>query len=264
MPRVRDSAAPIPRIVPPTVDRFQRDYIRLARPVIIEGALDDWPALGRWTADHIRARCGARTARFYRMHQGAIVRHPTNGLQMEDAAVGDFIDGLAGDTLDGRRLREDLDRLPELRGDVRTPAYCRGSLALETHLWITPAGARTLLHWDTPHNLYAHVAGEKTFVLFPPEQTRFLYRYPLWSATPQCSPVDPTAPDLARYPELARARPVGCTLRPGDLLFLPSGWWHYAESTTLTIAVNFWWLAPALLPKAVLTGAHRWIRRDRS
>ena len=258
------SAAPIARIAAPDVARFRREYVRAGRPVVITGALDDWAALRRWSPDYIKDRCGDRTARFYVMRGGAIVRDRSAGLVMEDAPIAGFIDGLASNPTDGHRLREDLARLPELRGDVRVPPYCRGGLALETHLWVTPARARTILHWDTPHNLYAQVAGEKTFVLFPPGDSRHLSSYPWWSSTPQCSPVDFADLDLARFPEARRARPVECTLRPGDLLFLPSGWWHCAESGTLTISVNFWWLSPSLLPRAVAYGAHRWIRGDRS
>lgn len=29
-------------------------------------------------------------------------------------------------------------------------------------------------------------------------------------------------------------------LEPGDVLFVPPGWWHYVESLDLTVSVNIW------------------------
>lgn len=52
------------------------------------------------------------------------------------------------------------------------------------------------------------------------------------------------------YHELKRdsyARDALLLLQPqaGDALFIPCGWWHQIDSPGTTIAVNFWWSAPA-------------------
>eukprot|EP00966_Prymnesium_polylepis_P108329 2507444-Prymnesium_polylepis.1 len=40
------------------------------------------------------------------------------------------------------------------------------------------------------------------------------------------SPVRLSAPDLARQPAFARARRLKCEVRAGEVLYLPSFWWH--------------------------------------
>lgn len=32
-----------------------------------------------------------------------------------------------------------------------------------------------------------------------------------------------------------------CVLEPGQMLFIPPGWWHYVRSTTVSFSVSFWW-----------------------
>ena len=40
-------------------------------------------------------------------------------------------------------------------------------------------------------------------------------------------PVDPLKPDLTKYPNFAKARPLTVRVRAGETLFLPSLWYHY-------------------------------------
>jgi hypothetical protein len=68
---------------------------------------------------------------------------------------------------------------------------------------------------------------------------------PLGGERSNHSGVDFVAPDLARHPAYADARPQVVTLRAGDALFLPEGWWHQVDSDGTTIAVNFWCGRPA-------------------
>ena len=56
--------------------------------------------------------------------------------------------------------------------------------------------------------------------------------YPLLGAEPQ--------PDAKLFPLYYQAKKIGCTLNPGDILYLPKGWWHWIFSEDETIAVNFW------------------------
>lgn len=59
------------------------------------------------------------------------------------------------------------------------------------------------------------------------------------------SPVDIVKPDLTRYPLFARAKPLQCNIHAGDVLYLPSFWWHEVQSRPdehrRNIAVNFWY-----------------------
>lgn len=59
------------------------------------------------------------------------------------------------------------------------------------------------------------------------------------------SPVDITDPDLKRFPRFANAKRLQCVLKPGDVLFMPSFWWHEVQSypdlqQKRNLAVNYW------------------------
>lgn len=62
------------------------------------------------------------------------------------------------------------------------------------------------------------------------------------------SPVNISDPRvLERFPRFANATPITCEVRAGDLLFVPSRWWHEVKSigdeNGKTVAVN-WWYKP--------------------
>ena len=49
------------------------------------------------------------------------------------------------------------------------------------------------------------------------------------------------APDLVAFPRFAEAKFEETVLRPGDVLFMPRGMWHYVRGLTTSFSVNFWW-----------------------
>ena len=54
------------------------------------------------------------------------------------------------------------------------------------------------------------------------------------------SKVDVSAPDLEAFPDFAAADFSDALLRPGEMLFIPAKYWHYVESLTPAVSVNFW------------------------
>lgn len=52
------------------------------------------------------------------------------------------------------------------------------------------------------------------------------------------SVLDPTDATMTLVPE---AHPIHITVRAGETLYLPAGWWHYVRQSEVTIAVNHWY-----------------------
>ncbi len=48
---------------------------------------------------------------------------------------------------------------------------------------------------------------------------------------------DPYEQDLARFPLLTKATQYRAYLKPGDTIFVPTGWWHSARAATTSISV---------------------------
>lgn len=53
--------------------------------------------------------------------------------------------------------------------------------------------------------------------------------------------LDPMAPDLTNHPGYANAHPLNVRVEAGDLLYLPSLWFHHVRQSDHCIAVNFWY-----------------------
>lgn len=112
-------------------------------------------------------------------------------------------------------------------------------------IWIGNRG-RTATHWDLPQNLACVVGGRRRFTLFPPAQLPNLYVGPIdfTLAGQPVSLVDVLDPDLDKYPrfEIAMRSAQSADLGPGDVLYLPSMWFHHVESLDpLGVLINFWW-----------------------
>lgn len=232
--------------------RFRLDHVARSRPVLIEGMARRWPALERWTPEDLRRRCGERTVQSFRSQDGHAVFDARTGLVLERIRFADFLDQIEGIRPLRNRVRSPIeDELPALLADIETPAYCENGLPIRRILWWSGARTVTRLHFDQPHNLLVQIAGEKRFTLFSPRDRRNIYPNSLRSSAGQFSQVDLQEPDLARFPRLRDARPLGGVLRPGDALFIPSGHWHYLEGDAATISVGFSWGPWTRLPLVI-------------
>ena len=87
------------------------------------------------------------------------------------------------------------------RGIVLTPAGANLR-------FVGPKGAMTPLHVDVwfTHAWLSQLEGRKRWLIFPPGDSQYLYDYQV-----RCE-----NPDLERFPLYARARPLECTIGPGD------------------------------------------------
>ncbi len=101
-------------------------------------------------------------------------------------------------------------------------------------------------HFDVNHNLAAVVAGRRKFTLFPPEQVKNLYVGPMLGSPGgvPTSLVDLRNPDLKRFPDFAdaQAESFSAVLEPGDVIYIPTPWWHGVESLeSFNVLINYWW-----------------------
>lgn len=83
----------------------------------------------------------------------------------------------------------------------------------------------TRLHCDLANSFLAQVHGCKRVRLYSPSQDEAVYALDAFNTYCPCR-VDVAAPDLARFPRFAEARGVDVVIAPGDLLVIPTGWFH--------------------------------------
>jgi histone arginine demethylase JMJD6 len=237
---------------------FARKYLYPLRPVIVTDALSSWPAMRRWTPEFFKDKFGAVEFSTY----GAEYEHyETSSAPVPRFSLSGYIDRVVSSSAEHPvpylRNKVLADAFPSLTTDVSPlPQYMfpnwlgepflvkhvrdvlnRGA-ALE--LFIGGVGSTfPVLHYDGAgtHAFLMQIYGRKEFVLYPPDQEGFLYPMP---EKENHSLVDIAHPDLTKYPSFAEAVPMKFVLEPGELLFIPSHWWHTTKmlTTSITVAVN--------------------------
>ncbi|XP_063418374.1 uncharacterized protein LOC134701162 [Mytilus trossulus] len=106
--------------------------------------------------------------------------------------------------------------------------------------------SRSSLHMD-PYNWTATNAvlyGQKSWMLFPPGQDELLYIYP----NRKChfpldcvrydSPIVAFVPDSTKYPHFDKAQYLEVTVTAGEMLIIPTGWYHQAFNEEETLAIS--------------------------
>ena len=171
------------------------------------------------------------------------------------ARVGDYINtAFAADrAMRDMSMREYLDlvsdeseypppylgnlELRELNSMCHWPAYF--DKMGPPRFWIGPARTVTPLHCDYDDNIFAQIWGSKRIFLSPPHHGEFLYTREA-NAILFGSPFDPEAPDFEKYPRARQASMIECIVDPGEMLYVPAGWYHQVRALTFSLSANRW------------------------
>lgn len=93
--------------------------------------------------------------------------------------------------------------------------------------WISGGRMSTQMHFDNEgeDNMNFQIRGRKLMTLYAP-QDGIQHLYPLPGRGASLSLVDPYHPNLRRFPRIVHTKPHVFELHAGDVLFIPSRWWH--------------------------------------
>eukprot|EP00980_Cylindrotheca_fusiformis_P011112 scaffold2553_cov138-Cylindrotheca_fusiformis.AAC.20 len=137
------------------------------------------------------------------------------------------------------------------------------------NLWMGDELATSSMHKDHYENLFYVASGEKIFTVCPPPAVAFLYEHReygrgvfqvqeascQWEVTPIAdgTKVHWIAPDVAllqsengsvlteQYPLLQHVHPLEIRVQAGDMLYLPSLWFHRVTQSCETVGINYWY-----------------------
>ncbi|XP_029972927.1 bifunctional peptidase and (3S)-lysyl hydroxylase JMJD7 [Salarias fasciatus] len=258
---------------PPDPLQFYRDWIGPNKPCIIRNAFSHWPALSRWTPDYLREKVGSKVISVAVTPNGYADAVAGDRFVMPEerrmtfSSMLDIIEGkvqASGVFYVQKQSSNLLEELPELTEDVERHipwmSTALGKLPDAVNFWLGESNAVTSMHKDHYENLYCVVSGQKDFLLLPPTDRPFipygLYQPAVYhqrddgefevvdendSEKVPWIPLDPLDPDLERFPQYRQARPICCSVKAGEMLFLPSLWFHHVRQSHGCIAVNFWY-----------------------
>lgn len=155
---------------------------------------------------------------------------------MQDMSMLEYLELVDSGTQDLPPYLGNLE-LRELNSMCHWPAYF-GKMG-PPRFWLGPAGTVTPLHCDYDDNIFAQIWGTKRIFLAPPHHDAFLYPSEA-NAILFGSPFDPEAPDFERFPLARQAAMVECIVEPGELLYVPAGWYHQVRALTFSLSANRW------------------------
>jgi hypothetical protein len=222
----------IPRVRIHSADAF-RARAREGLPFLITGLAERWP-LAALTPQALRERFGDAPVRARVGDYVGTAFAPDRA--MRDMLLRDYLNLIAAPG----------DGLPPYVGNLELRALnvlCHWPGWFERmgppRFWLGPAGTVTPLHCDYDDNIFAQAWGEKRITLVPPHHEDFLY---VREANPVLvgSPFDPESPDFERFPLARQALPVECIVEPGEMLYVPAGWYHQVRSLSFSLSVNRW------------------------
>jgi hypothetical protein len=155
---------------------------------------------------------------------------------MQDMSMREYLDLVATGAQDLPPYLGNLE-LRELNAMCYWPAYF--DKMGPPRFWLGPARTVTPLHCDYDDNIFAQIWGTKRIFLAPPHHDEFLYTSEA-NAILFGSPFDPEAPDFEKFPLARQASMIECIVNPGDLLYVPAGWYHQVRALTFSLSANRW------------------------
>lgn len=214
----------IDRIDPPSAEDFERLYAVTGKPVVLTKAAEHWPAL-KWTLDSLRNEYGQT--------QLAIRKGSDyDSMVKELRTVAEYIDVL--------KLGTDFymanNSLPiQMAKDVGIPNYFSPKQydRESTRLWIGGEASGAHLHRDMVDNFIAQIFGKKIVYICAPHEAAKLKTWEL-NEYLHSSKEDLKSPDTQKKVFVYKV-----TLEPGDMLYIPCGWFHQIHNVGLVCSINF-------------------------
>jgi lysine-specific demethylase 8 len=236
----RLTTRPIEHIDPPSPARFQADYVRPRRPVVLRGLGEEWPARS-WTLEHLERDFAGVSVPVLPTRSGRVVVDPQHGLVRHTIPFGEYAAAVrSGDSVECLTAR--ADELPaDFEHALPPPVYSRDAPWQVMKCWLLPTGTVSDLHFDLADNLHTVIFGTKRFTLVHPRESSCVYPNRLVDSIPNGCQVDIEQPDFERFPRLAGVHLLIAELEPGDTLYIPRRWWHHGRTVALALSVNHWW-----------------------
>ncbi|XP_042300210.1 bifunctional peptidase and arginyl-hydroxylase JMJD5-like, partial [Sceloporus undulatus] len=240
---VMNADAVIPQLRCPSLEYFRDHYLIPQKPVILEGVVDHWPCMRKWSVSYIRQIAGSRTVP---VELGS--RYTDEDWSQTLMTIGEFISQYIDNEFPnhtGYLAQHQLfDQIPELKDDIGVPDYCclgeGDEDDITVNAWFGPAGTISPLHHDPQQNFLVQVMGRKYIRLYSRQQSDWLYPHE-GTLLHNTSQVNVEDPDFEKFPMFKAAIFQECILSPGQVLFIPIGHWHYIRALDTSFSVSFWW-----------------------
>lgn len=220
---------------------FLERYYAANRPVILCDLMSLWKAPAKWTPEYLKATCGEEIVEIMAARNNNPDYEINDAPHRQTIKFADFVDMVStGKETNDYYLtaRNEFFNRPgpkALFKDIEVfTEYLRNTSGDGVYLWYGPKGTVTPLHHDTMNIFMAQVQGRKHVKLIPAGELEFVY-----NTFAVYSQVDALLPDYGKFPKFRHASVTDMELAPGEVLFLPVGWWHWVKALDCSITVSF-------------------------
>jgi len=237
-------------------DGLHDRYLARNRPVIVTGHRAIREAATRWSLDYL------------------VEQHPDHEVSVEFYPDGDrnqpwsYRGMTLGEYVSLIRTTRERPRyylaqkplgevLPNLARDVPPPAFLDHVNETEPVVFLGVDTYTSAHYHHAPREAaLMQIVGRKKVVLCPAERYRYFYpcawfsERPNWSTVPFTSPMGDMKDSepgwmpedaASRFPKLGKAHVSECVLAPGELIFIPQGWFHIVYGLGESISVTYFW-----------------------
>jgi ribosomal protein L16 Arg81 hydroxylase len=221
---------------------FLENYYAKNTPLILTDITQNWAALSRWNPEYLKEKYGeveieVQSDRNSDQQYEINIEEHRKKMRMEDYVNTIVNSGVSNNHYmvanNGniqktglRSLLNDIEIFPEYLNPQNIDGTC--------FFWFGPAGTITPLHHDPVNLMFVQVYGRKVWKIVPPYYTHLLYNH-----IGVFSEVDCENPDYAKYPLFKEVQIIEVMLNPGDVIFMPVGWWHAVKSLDISISMSF-------------------------
>lgn len=228
------------------------DFFKPQQPVVLEKAIEGWPAYKKWNLDYIRDIAADTVVPLYDdrpVHHKDGFNEPHARMRMAD-----YIDLLKREPTRYRIfLWNILKEIPELQNDFEYPDFGLRLMKSLPMLFFGGTDSHTFMHYDIDlaNIFHFHFNGSKECILFSQSENKFLYKVPHSLITHES--IDFSEPDLSKWPALRYATGFKTQLSHGEVLYMPEGYWHYMRYLSPGFSMSLRGLArnPRNLSKAL-------------
>lgn len=226
-------------VLAPSIDLAQE--IKKQKPFIIRGYCPDICA---FDVEYLKKNYSDRDTKILEEEEHSekynqVISH------YEEANIGEFIDTLDEEGSDWYLEQGNIDQtFPGLKKKLPLSDLCKFGTARIINCWLGPKATKSTLHYDGDQNFLIQAQGRKRVQLISPIYTKYLYTKSI-SFYDGFSDVDSYDPDYTKHPDFKNVTIEQDILEPGDILYIPPGWWHNIQSLDISVSYNIWWLYPS-------------------
>ncbi|XP_023311651.1 jmjC domain-containing protein 7 [Anoplophora glabripennis] len=257
---------------------FYRDYVSKNCPVLIQGAGNSFPAVKKWSSEYFMKTISEKEVtvavtpngyadgfNFINNKQYFVMPEEVN-MKFKDFLIlleqpkKNYVCYIQKQN---SNLSEDLlELLPDIGNEISWASTAFNKKRDAVNFWMGDERAVTSMHKDPYENIYCVIDGYKDFILIPPTDLPYVpyEEYPVrkyknitctnFEVEPESGndnimwiSVDPLdrKTSLDKYPNFKKAHIYNVRVSKGDMLYLPSLWFHHVRQSHKCIAVNYWY-----------------------